>query len=306
MLMFWHILQKGGQMTKEHRPDFLIVGLQKAGTTWLSNMLSMHSDINCVPSWPDHPYEWQFFGRLKKKAIDGRNIRIFSLGLSEAQSFIDEVEMGAVNLRGNAQRDFYVKSYFRLCEMYRKDKKMFGEKSPSYVFHLSFIDKFCQVKKICMIRNVKDRIVSAYFMKLSSGERKGVCVPEDFVRKYSQRVKQEYKALVKYEGDVLCIRYEDLLHNTRETFCKVLQYLDASNDNVDSIIEKNKFDRLKSAMLKSDFENNNKKEAVIKHLRVGKEKSWKNHLSEKHSRLLEQDKQLRELQGQLVKKFEIG
>ena len=44
--------------------DFLIIGAQKSGTTWLSNIFNSHPEISFNPSFPERNKEWNFFVAL--------------------------------------------------------------------------------------------------------------------------------------------------------------------------------------------------------------------------------------------------
>jgi len=293
-------------MTKKTRnlPDFIIIGLQKSGTSWLSNMLNMHPEVACIPNWPDHPFEWNFFSHLSRN-----NIGVINIGGLKSKKLLTEFKKEMRTASAKRRYDLYIKLYYDLCALYKGDKKYFGEKSPSYISRLDFIDTFyspCRPKKICIIRGIKDRIVSAYFMDKALTEKSGIYVSSNYMKKYCRKIELEYEALLNYKGKMLCVQYEDLLKTPNKIFVEVLQYLNVSVDNSKVIVRANKFKQLKDTLKNSKFEDPKKKKLVIEHLRVGKSGSWQEHLNQSDSRWIDKNTKLASLEEKVKKKFKLG
>lgn len=153
------------------KPDFLVIGAQKAGTTWLNKMFKGHSDI-----WTPAVKEIQFFNDLYMhesflwtkshrqshalKAIE----HIFQYGVDDVWKAIKQ------NVLIGEPRDVSYEWYEKIFD-FADSHKLKGEMTPEYSLlgesHVSEITaKYPDVKVIFVIRNPIERAVSAIKMRL--------------------------------------------------------------------------------------------------------------------------------------------
>ena len=157
------------------RPDFLIVGHERSGTLWTSATLNGHPDIASFPNLPfvvtaheRRVGEVHFFNTIASLEPDtaDRFVRPLSDYLTKyGKVFADLIPLADKIPKAEFYR-LMVNRYSDYCDDQRVDKAMVGESSPAYTFHLEFIDSFYpSIKKICCIRDPKDKITSWHFSK---------------------------------------------------------------------------------------------------------------------------------------------
>jgi hypothetical protein len=239
------------------RPDFLIVGMQRSGTLWVSALLDGHPEI---ASFPTLPYmspkgerrigEMHFFNTLASLELGTEDA--FTRPLSDYRTKYGEVFADLVPFEKKVSRqDFYkmmLQRYSDLCEKMRGTKKIVGEATPAYTFHLDFIDSLLpHTKKICSLRDPKDRITSWHFNLIGKGRKTETDITRAFAMDYIEnRIKKEYEALLAYSGPVHCMTYEALSANPVEVTCGMLDFLeiDASKKDISNMIENATFESM--------------------------------------------------------------
>ena len=84
--------------------------------------------------------------------------------------------------------DFYrimQNRYSDYCNSFRGNKKLVGENTADYIFHLDLIDSlYPDMKKICIIRDPKDKITSWHWSLYNKGRIEEVSITEQFVLEY--------------------------------------------------------------------------------------------------------------------------
>ena len=188
------------------RPDFLIVGMERSGTIWTSATLNEHPEIASFPSLPfvisadvQRAGEVHFFNTLAslEQDVEPAFIRPLSDYLTKyGKVFADLVPLA----KTIPKEEFYkmmTQRYSDHCDRQRGSKKIVGESTPAYVFYLDFIDSFYPgIKKICSIREPKDKITSWHFSLLNKGKKTEKEITERFAMDYvEERIVKEYKAL---------------------------------------------------------------------------------------------------------------
>lgn len=263
-------------------PDFFIVGLQKAGTYWLTALLDSHPDVAVFPSKPPvsgerrgvYGHEGHFFNVLAdpalfKKLYIRRHDGFFSDLARRSTDNPDVRWMRALKMR-----------YCAFVQNYRGDKKIVGEKTPEYVFHLGAIDTmFPDSKKICILRDPRDRAVSMHFQnlrkgKLETGEPEKLA--DDEVDEYVRRISREYDALLGYAGGIHVLTYEAMTCEPQEQVAAMLDYLGVRWDGA-----------ILSAMIAaSSFERLSKEwpDPALRHLRSARVGGWTDNLSAAQAR----------------------
>jgi len=273
------------------RPDFLIVGMARSGTLWASAALNEHPDIACFPSMPvrttssEHRLgEMHFFNTLASLEPNSNKARTRPLSdfLTKYGNIFSDLVPLAQNL---PRKEFYaiaVERYRALCEKVRENKKMVGESTPAYIFHLDFIDTlYPGIKKICSLRDPKDRVVSWHFNSISKGKKTEQKITEDFALDYVKDcILPEYESLLAYKGSVCCYTYEHMSRAPHEVVRNLLHYLnmDARNGIIEQMVKNASFDemRRRHAETVDTFAYEDKGENAW--LRKGVVGDWKNHM----------------------------
>lgn len=137
-------------------PNFLIIGTQKGGTTWLHENLKRHPQIYL----PKGKKELEFFSYFHKKVADlGLNYY-----LEHFNQFEDIINPEKPKAIGEA-----TPSYFWSIEPSREwtnpTNKYFNDKIPDSVFNVLGSD----VKLILCLRDPVERAISAYFHHIRAG-----------------------------------------------------------------------------------------------------------------------------------------
>lgn len=306
-------------MQKAKGPDFLAVGLEKSGNHWTAAILSAHPDIVCFPIMPfvkesgelnrENVGELHLFNGLAsmEPGTEDKFTRPMEYFADRYNKlFADLVPyIGKIPKAELYQK--FIERYNEICDSERRGKKMVGEATPAYVFHLDFIDTFYpNIKKLCVIRNPKDRIVSWHYHQIRRGRiefsRK---VDDQFIIVYCKtRIQKEYQALLNYTGNLSCFTYEGLINDFNETVKGVLKYLEVPFDDavLKTMNEESSFKKLNAKDSGSEGRDAGE-ESVMSHFRKGIAGDWKNHLTESQANLV--DELTGELEQKVFKKYNI-
>lgn len=215
--------------SSEKTPDFLIVGLEKAGTYWLTSLLDLHPRISCIPARPDDGLpEVHFFDRLA--CIDTNRPRYEEYFRRKCHGFFSDLPRLAdrVDRRALLER-FRLRYNAYLQHLKSPDSDLVGEKTPAYVFHLDLIDSmYPGIRKVCILREHQDRIVSAHHMHRRRGRLAHEGIADDEVRSYSEHIGREYRALLDYRGALHLLTYERLSRETDRELSALLRFLGVS------------------------------------------------------------------------------
>ena len=299
-------------------PNFLLVGLEKSGTHWISGLLNAHPEVACIPfaalfGWQEK-YKKEFFGEVHLfntlASLEPGNENKFSRPLENFLTRNNGFFADLVSKKDLTSKDelykMFIERYNELCEMHRQGKKIIGESSPAYIFYLDFIDSFYpDIKKICIIRDPKDRVVSWNFNQIRKGRKEEIEITDDFAIDYCQsRILKEYESILAYSGVIHCLTYEDLSNNTAKTTQGILEYLGVNTDEsiIDHMIEEAAFEKV------STQDNNlggRKKgeELIASHYRKGIVGDWKNYLTASQGALI--DELTQDLQNKVFKKYNV-
>lgn len=274
-------------MTKD--PDFFIIGLQKSGTYGLSALLDAHPQIRCLPNHPVHNYskgktgadEGRIFDMLAGVEKDGGKTLRHSF-LNHHGGFFQNI----VPLIGRVNRDDLFqavkKRYLEWFQFHNKENKLIvGDKTTEYVFHLPLIDDFFpKAKKVCIIRDPKDRIVSWNFHQIRKGRKSEEEISNNFIKNYLEnRIKKEYQSMLDYGGRIYGFTYEFLKTKPRETIASLLVYLgaDQSGEIIVRMREQASFENLKKR--ETLYLQEVREELTITHYRKGEVGEWQDFLT---------------------------
>jgi len=305
-------------MPKAKEPDFLIVGLEKSGTHWVSGLLNAHPEVACIPfkalfGWQEK-YQQEFFGEVHLfntlGSLEPGNEEKFSRPLSNFlernnKFFAEQAALEGKIPKAELYKKF-IERYNELCDMHRRGKKLVGESTPAYIFYLDFIDSFYPgIKKLCIIRDPKDRVVSWNFNQIRKGRKKEMEISDEFALEYCRtRIMKEYEAMLAYQGHIHCLTYESLSIAPQEAVKGILEYLgtDSSLPLIDRMVAEAAFEKV------SNQDNNQEgrkkgEELIMSHYRKGIAGDWKNYLTGKQAELI--DNLVGELQQQVFNKYKV-
>lgn len=300
----------------ETRPDFLIVGMERSGTHWVSAILNNHPEVASFPTLPfstdpgkNKIGEVHFFNTLA--SLDGARANLFVRSLSSFSYKVNGVFADVAALHGKVSdkklRALLIQRYEEYCAAQMGVKKIVGESTPAYVFFLDFIDSiYPEIKKICIIRDPKDMIVSWHFNLIRKNRKKeDEPITQNFALSYlKKRVIKGYRALLAYKGFVHCLTYEGLHKDGGTVVHGLLDYLRVAHSPhvIASMIENASFEQQTK---KEDASTPRKagEEDIKSGLRKGIIGDWKNHISEVLAAKI--DDTVRGLRKEIRKKYNV-
>ncbi|MFY9493269.1 MAG: sulfotransferase domain-containing protein [Minisyncoccia bacterium] len=303
-------------------PDFLVVGMNKSGSYWLAAMLDAHPEINCFPTLPGGKSgvgEPHFFDVLG--SIDEDNGVKFVKSFTKTRNgyFADLVPYFN-KISRNELYNMFRDRYSQWCDSFRK-KRLVGEKTQEYIFYLDLID-YCYpvMKKICIVRDIKDRVVSFHFNEARKGRQDLTDnISDDFVDAFIKRANKEYSILNDYKGNMYCYTYESMKTEPQKMLVGILEYLEVevSEDISKNMVEAGSFERL-SALDKlsekkinsdatgvetSNFSRKPGEELWNSQYRKGIVGDWRNHLTQVQADRM--DLSVKEIKDRVFKKYNL-
>ena len=170
------LLVHSGKWCSDVSPDFLIIGLQKSGTAWITALLRNHPEVVCIPSHPGvfkGTGEGHFFDILAEFDNDFERFKK-AFSLKHKGFFRDLVKRTSQKTNRD---DLFMKlsrRYNAFLQVQKRGRQVLvGDKTTEYVFHLDLINRFYpDMKKICILRDPRDRIVSFHFHQIRKNRLK--------------------------------------------------------------------------------------------------------------------------------------
>jgi LmbE family N-acetylglucosaminyl deacetylase len=263
-------------------PDFLVVGLQKSGTYWVTALLDAHPEIRCFPSRPGHADgtgEAHFFDLLARMDVDfssfHRSMRK-KLG-GQFASVLPEQAPPTEALRHELRlrlRDRFNEYCF--TQRVEAGKQLVGEKTTETIFHPELVGQlYPGIPKVCILRDPRDRAVSFFFhqQRKAKTAREAVMTAAD-ARAYVARVRQDYEGLLRMPDPVHVLTYEQLSASPQREVKRLLDFLgvDASAEAIARTLEGSSFRAL--AGREPGDEN------VHSHFRQGRPGNWSRHFDD--------------------------
>lgn len=261
-------------------PDFLIVGVQKGGSYWLTALLDAHPEIRCFPSRPgqaDGTGEAHLFDILARLETDYVRFRK-SMTTKLGGWFADLVpRRPPATAEAREALVWGIRARFdEYCQQQRMTtgKPVVGEKTTETVHYPQLVEKlYPGICKVCILRDPRDRVVSFFFHqqrkgRLADGER----LSRAHVQAYVERVRQDYAGLVRLAGPLHVLTYERLSTAPHDEGRRLLEFLhvDASSPVVERIVRAAAFERLAGRPQgQAD---------ATSHFRQGAPGDWPNHL----------------------------
>jgi len=227
-----HTLQKSVNSNK--KPDFICIGIQKSGTTWLDSVLEQspyfwNPGIKELHYFDNVQYNGTFSGRLLKRLRQSKkknlnqysNIPDSGFSLDQYISLFDNAPINTVTYE-------ITPSYFCM--------------SQKQILHL--INSLPEVKILCIIRDPLDRAISSFRMKLFREN------PTDFNHAYNQWKETGFKRgnYLKYlpywdkfvmPKNILYLPYGEIRNNPGELIHEIESFTGAKHyDKYDQIRKK--------------------------------------------------------------------
>jgi len=237
-------------LSNKSNPDFLIIGLQKSGSSWLSEIFQIKGYIGIINEM--HFFDSMidkniFFHRFKNhnskiiKSIAYKSLESKHLNLHEDKSFSD------LALKHYQNYIFEVKK--------KSDIKYIGEKTTEYTFFIDYLNKkFPHTKKIVILRNPKDRIVSRFFHEKRKNRLNDKKISNFFINSFLVRIDLEYENLLKNKRNVYLLSFENLKKNFYKELKNLFKFLNLnSNLNIKEIMKKTDLIKLKKKKPNSNF-----------------------------------------------------
>lgn len=294
-------------------PNFLVIGLERSGTHWVAALLNAHPQIACFPS----QYWYEELGKNKIGSVhffdtlaglEGKSQ--FTRDFNDFSYKYNEVFKDLVPLKETLPKEElyekFVEKYSEYCKTLKGDKEIVGESSTGYVFVLPFIDKlYPGIKKICTIRDPKDRIVSWHFNQVRKGRKKeGKEITEAFAMEYlTNKIIPEYEKLMAYTGEILCVSYEALHNSPQKEIEKILVHLGFSPAllEMQTMIQEASFER--QTKQEGETERRKGEEDYMSGLRKGIAGDWNNYINKELA--LKIDETIRPYTNKLFDKYDI-
>ena len=307
-------------MKQKHKPDFLIVGMQRSGTHWVSAMLNAHPEVACFPALPfrsenpEHDMkrigEVHLFNTLAslEPEVDKSLTRPLENFLTQVHGIFADL----VPLRDRLPRqelyEKFLERYEELCEQIRGNKRLVGENTPLYVFHLDFIDRvYPNIKKICVLRDPKDVAVSWHFNLIRKGRKSSAePISDGFVEEYCRgTLVPELQSLLDYKGEVHCLTYEALHQHPEKVVKDLLDFLQVKSEDVviRNMIHEASFERL-TEVDSGGRSRRPGEQSITSHYRKGIVGDWKNNLTEKQAKIV--DELTSKLTDQVMEKYKVN
>ena len=300
-------------MSETPPPDFIVIGLQRSGSSWVTAFLSGHPEIICIPTLYGEQTgvgEGHIFDNLAKIDEDGGKSCLHSFTHYHDDFFAPLVPLIINKVSKKELYDAFRERYNLWCDVQRKKtgKRLVGEKTTEYVFYLDLIDEFYPgIKKLCILRDPRDRIVSFHFHKLRRNQKKENKITDAYTKNYCQtRIKPEYEKLLAYSGNIHCFTYEQMTSDPKTTLRNILNYLEAktSNEIIEAMIKEGSFESVTERdQIAKDGKRKRGQESLKSHYRKGIVEDWKNHLTKEQVAIIKQE--LSSLQKKVCKKYNL-
>lgn len=224
-----------------NKPNFLCIGAQKAGTTWLSKMLERHPDV-----WIPSVKELHYFDyvHLKEMRMPERRLKTLKAAIDRKCDGKDIPIKNLQYLSKLALTESYDDEYY-LSLFDEADRRLIGEVTPEYamlpeegVQHI--MNLLGSIKLIFIMRNPVQRSWSFARMfvreRLERGEEISIKTWMNIVDKPGNKKRTDYKSTIEnYEKvfsseNLLYLFYDEICQEPLNTLSKVCSFLQIDYD----------------------------------------------------------------------------
>jgi uncharacterized protein YcgL (UPF0745 family) len=261
---------------KDNKIVFL-TGSSRSGTTLISNLLAVHSDII---SCPENGFILTHFSKFKAKtSFDKKDMDNFVKHLWIRKRLMKSVwahdDNKLLDLFASNEEGFNFELACKtVYQSYRPNKqaKLYIDKNPS---HLNFLEPlnqaFSQPKFIVIVRDYRDRYLSLINLKKKS-KIKLLSLRGNSWKRHQQNA---LKFQAKNPNQILLLKYENLLANPEQILTEVCEFLDLSFQS--TLLEHESFESVDFSQTKTDWgkhfeESHEKSNQAIDPTNIGKYK----------------------------------
>ena len=193
-----------------YKQPVFIVGVPRAGTTLLQSILCNSEQYFPIPE--THFFSKVAFGIPKKNLNAYQKEKLLRILKRKSRIDIDPAQLLTLNSK-KAIFEFIIGQYNS------KNKETFLEKTPRHIFHYSEImHHYPDARFICMIREPRNTVSSILQMRPETN--KSVARVAYFYCKLANRIFE-----ISKNKNVIVVRYEDMVNNTKETIYDVCEFL---------------------------------------------------------------------------------
>jgi LmbE family N-acetylglucosaminyl deacetylase len=260
-------------------PDFLVIGLQKSGTYWLTALLDAHHDIRCFPSRPGHEdgtgeahlfdilalmdADFPKFSKLLTKKLGGHFAPLVPKHAPATEAARRKLMLQL--------RDRF--NEYCVAQRLSSGKRLVGEKTTETVLHPRLVGQlYPGIRKVCILRDPRDRAVSFFFhQQRKSRIARDAVMTANAARDYVARVRRDYSGLLDMPGPLHVLTYEHLSAAPRAEVERLLRFLgvDAAPEVVELMVTEASFQALAGR--------NPGEENAGSHYRQGMPGNWSEH-----------------------------
>ena len=246
-----YFYKKKIDLSKQSKPNFFFIGLQKCGSSWLSEIFQIDNYITTVN-------EMHFFDSLIDKKIffqkfknnNSGNLKILAYKSldSEFMNLYDDKNFMSLDLK-------YYQNYV-YEEKKRLKVKYLADETPEYIFFLEYLSQnFPDTKKVLILRNPKDRIISRFYNEKRKNRMNENKITNFFINSFLTRVDLEYEHLLNNKEKIYILTFENLRKNFSQEIYNLTNFLNLSLDKkkIDEIMIKTEINNLKKTKPSSVF-----------------------------------------------------
>ena len=221
-----------------------VIGKNRSGTKWLSNILSNSIEIVSLQRKEDYGInETNIFYQFPKIFGD----------LNSYNNYIPFIECFAqtniFKLTGLDKQFLYTipeRNYNIIFKSvmnqyaFSKDKKMWLQKSNTYILN-DAISYFPNATIVFIERNLEDNIRSTIGLQFKNGQKKKNILKNVFIYLLEQKRIKSFKKKINIKQDTIYVKYEDLVSNTESVLKNLCDKLNIQfkEKMLDSIYQKN-------------------------------------------------------------------
>ena len=210
-------------LTNTSKPDFFFIGLQKSGSSWLSEIFRINGYVETIN-------EMHFFDSMIDKNLFFHKFKNHNSQFLNSLAFV-ALNSEYINLYKdrnflNLAIDNYKKYIF---EIKKKSKvKYVSDETPEYIFFINLLNqKFPNSKQVVILRNPKDRIVSRFFNEKRKKRSNEDRITNFFINSFLTRIDLEYEILLKNKNKnkIYILTFENLKKNFFKEMKSLLKFL---------------------------------------------------------------------------------
>lgn len=239
--------------TNLSKPDFFFIGLQKSGSSWLSEIFKINGYIETINEM--HFFDSMidkklFFHKFKKHDSQFLNSLAFiALNSKHINLYEDKIFL-------NLATRYYKNFIFELKK--KLNVQLISDETPEYIFFLDILNqKFPNTKQVVILRNPKDRIVSRFFNEKRKNRYDDNKISDFFINSFLARINLEYEILLKnkYRDKIYLLTFENLKKNFLQEMESLLKFLNLklNKTKLTEIMQKTQLKNLKKEKPKSVF-----------------------------------------------------